>query len=105
MTGTDALLQGVQKLAYIAAKENTKLVTLERVPVLGVVGTAAAAITTANKLNQFINDPKGHWIDGVEGTGAVIVAVFAPEFLVVYFVVETGVDIYRDSHKSEATKK
>ncbi len=98
MTGTDAILQGSQKIAYTIAKENTKILPLEKVPILGELGTLAAGIQAGYKINQFIHDPRGHWLDGLEGFGTVGVAIFAPEFLIGYSVFTTGVDLIRDHY-------
>ena len=75
-----AFLQDAQKLAYSVSKETGTIVKLEKVPILGALGTAVVAITTANKLNDVINDPKGHWVDGVEAFGTSALPYFPPNF-------------------------
>lgn len=96
MTATDAYVQGAQKIANLATKQSKPIVSLEKVPVLGVVSTVATGITTGHKLYEFFNDPKEHWIDGLEALGTIGIAIFAPEALILYQIGVTIVDLARE---------
>lgn len=99
LTGTDAALHLSD--GSLSGIKGVVPTSLEDIPVLGALGTLAAGVTAGDKIYQGIKDPRHHWVDAVEGIGTVGVAIFAPEALLGYALVEMAIDIYR---KDDAPK-
>ena len=52
--------------------------------IVGVASTVTTAIVAGHKMSEFINDPKKHWVDGLEAAGTVVVGLLCPECLLAY---------------------
>ena|GEM_PF-1676444 len=63
--------------------------------VVGVASTVTTAIVAGHKMSEFINDPKGHWVDGLEAAGTVVVGILCPECLLAYSIGVGIIDLFR----------
>ncbi len=73
ITGTTGFVVGVQKLSNQVSKTYN---VVKEIPVLRTLGKVTGAVNIAYNFNEFRQDPRGNWWNGVEAVGQTAFWIF-----------------------------